>query len=198
MAEAIIDFFATLPKEVYVFIISMLPIVELRGAIPVGAAIGLPFYTNYILAVIGNVLPVPFILFFISGLLDYMSKFKTFRPIVKWIREKADKHSSKVIKDGQPVDASETTEAQPTDASPTSGKVKYNQRAMTPAIFAALLLFVAIPLPGTGAWTGSLISALFCLPKKWALLAIGSGVIISGVIMCLASYSVVGFLSFLV
>jgi hypothetical protein len=77
-------------------------------------------------------------------------------------------------------------------------KSEYKPRKMTTAIFTALMLFVAIPLPGTGAWTGSLIAALFCLPKRWAMLSITLGVLISGVIMCLASYSVFGFLSFLI
>ena len=68
---------------------------------------------------------------------------------------------------------------------------------MTKGIFIALLLFVAIPLPGTGAWTGSLVASLFNLPKKWSLLAVFLGVLLSGVIMTLASYGVLGFLSFL-
>ena len=68
---------------------------------------------------------------------------------------------------------------------------------LSPAVFCALLLFVAIPLPGTGAWTGSLVAALFNLPKRSSLLAISLGVLICGVIMCLASYGVLGFLKFL-
>ena len=68
---------------------------------------------------------------------------------------------------------------------------------MTPAIFIALMLFVALPIPGTGAWTGSLVAALFDLQKKQSFLAVALGVLICGVIMCLASYGVVGFLKFL-
>ena len=97
MVKKIIDFLAFLPKELYVFLISMLPIIELRGAVPVGAAIGLPFYLNYLVAVIGNVLPVPFILMFIPKILDLMEKVKIFRPIVKWVRDKADKYKGKII-----------------------------------------------------------------------------------------------------
>ena len=66
---------------------------------------------------------------------------------------------------------------------------------MTRGIFIALILFVAIPLPGTGAWTGSLIASLFNLPKRWSMLAVTLGVLTSGVVMCLASYGVVGFLN---
>ena len=72
MVKKILDFLSFLPKELYVFLISMLPIIELRGAVPVGAAIGLPFYVNYIVAVLGNILPVPFILLFIPKILDLM------------------------------------------------------------------------------------------------------------------------------
>lgn len=274
MADALIQFFSDLPREIYVFVISMLPIVELRGAIPVGTAIGLPFYTNYILSVIGNILPVPFILFFISGFLDQLARFKTFRPIVEWIRKKADKHSSRVIKNDKPegevakqiteddkgvatlapesadfsvintdydyteekassAQVAETADSEAISAPESvakaaltgtetiaedsaksmsavaeessadteeqkEGGATYQPRRMTATIFTALMLFVAIPLPGTGAWTGSLVAALFCLPKRLSMLSIALGVLISGVIMCLASYGVLGFLSFLI
>ena len=89
MSEAIIEFFSGLPKELYIFIISLLPIVELRGAIPVGAVIGLPFYWNYLISVIGNILPVPFILLFIPKILDFLAKFKLFKPMVTWLRKKS-------------------------------------------------------------------------------------------------------------
>ena len=86
MTEKIIEFFAGLPGELYIFVISLLPIVELRGAIPVGAVIGLPFYWNYLISVVGNMLPVPFILLFIPKILDFLAKFKLFRPMVPlWI-----------------------------------------------------------------------------------------------------------------
>ena len=179
MKDQILQFFAGLPDELYVFLISLLPIIELRGAIPAGALLGLPFYLNLPLAVLGNLLPVPFILIFISRILDFLERFKVTRPIVNWLRKKAGKHKKRVI--------AEEEEDTPPRA----------QRVMTPPLFWALTLFVAIPLPGTGAWTGSLVTALFGLPKRKSLLAIALGVIISGIIMTLASYGVVGFLSFL-
>ena len=181
MVKKILDFLAFLPKEIYVFLISMLPIIELRGAVPVGAAIGLPFYLNYIVAVIGNVLPVPFILMFIPRILDLMEKVKLFRPVVKWVRQKAEKYKGKIItvKDESCVECGEDTET------------------LNTGFFIALMMFVAIPLPGTGAWTGSLVAALFNLPKRSSMLAISLGVLICGVIMCLASYGVLGFLSIL-
>lgn len=260
--EAILEFFSALPNEIYVFVISMLPIVELRGAIPVGAGLGLPFYINYLVSVVGNLLPVPFIIFFISKFLDFLARFRIFRPMINWIRKKANKHSSKVIKEEKPNEggeekdgvneseqvkeqvAAEVAECEPRieaeqstaelgesdpSAEQTSVQSAFNQeselmvsaeenlgaseeqttvqsaeqqeqqtpkkRRMTRAIFAALLLFVAIPIPGTGAWTGGLVAALFDLPKRWSILAIALGVLTSGVIMTLASYGVLGFLN---
>ena len=224
MVERILEFFASLPAELYVFVISALPIVELRGAIPIGAALGLPFYTNYALAVLGNILPVPLILPFIPKTLDFLSRFKLFQPMVKWLREKANKNSKKVLgeeprlcelADGElstPKNAPEEmrTAADASKAATVpyearSGDEKEKRfstpsnstRPMTKAVFIALSLFVALPVPGTGAWTGALVASLFNLPRKTSFLAVLLGVLLCGVIMSLASYGVLGFLSFL-
>ncbi len=158
----------------YVFLISILPIIELRGAIPVGAALGVPFYLNYPAAVFGNLLPAPFILLFIPRILDFLARFKIFRPVVSWVRQKAHKYSARILhREG--------------------GEEKKRPRRFGGA-FWGLLLFVMIPIPGTGAWTGSLIASLFRLPKRSSFLAILLGVLGAGVIMCLASYGAVGFL----
>ena len=77
------------------------------------------------------------------------------------------------------------------------GDERIGKARLTRTVFLALMLFVAIPLPGTGAWTGSLVASLFGLPKRSSFLAVTLGVLISGVIMCLASYGVLGFLNFL-
>ena len=183
MVAKILAFFSSLPRELYIFVISMLPIIELRGAVPLGAALEVPFYLNYLLAVIGNMLPIPFILLFIPKLLDFLDKFKLFRPIVRWLRGKADKHSSKVLVNEEAAEG--------------GSEEKNEKRKMSAAVFVALVTFVALPIPTTGAWTGSLIASLFGLPFKKSLLAIFLGVLICGVIMTLASYGVVGFLSFL-
>ena len=98
MTEKIIAFFSGLPRELYVFVISILHIVELRGAIPVGAAIGLPFYINYPVAVLGNLLPVPFILAFIPFVLEFMHKHRIFPKLVEWVWAKAEKYKDKIIK----------------------------------------------------------------------------------------------------
>ena len=175
--EKIGEFFARLPSELYVFIISVLPLIELRGAIPVGAALQLPWYVNLPLAIVGNLLPIPFILLFITKIFDWMAKFKIFRPVIEWLRKKADKHSTKVLgKDGEETGS---------------------ERKMSGGIFVALMMFVALPIPGTGAWSGALVAALFNLPKKQSMLAITLGVLICGAIMTLASYGVLGFLEFL-
>jgi uncharacterized membrane protein len=102
-----------------------------------------------------------------------MEKVKIFRPIVKWVREKADKYKGKIIKS----EGNETLNA---------------------GFFLALMMFVAIPLPGTGAWTGSLVASLFNLPKRESFIAIALGVLGCGIIMGLASYGVLGFLEFLI
>ena len=147
-----------LKKYLWVFLISMVPIIELRGAIPVGALMELPFWLNYILCVVGNFLPVPFILLFIRKILNWMKTVKHLDKIALWLEEKAQKHSAKVMK----------------------------------GVALGLFLFVAIPLPGTGAWTGSLVAALFDMRMRYALPAIFLGVCVAGLIMTLGSYGIVG------
>ena len=150
-------------KYLYVFLISMLPIIELRGAIPVGTALGLPWWINYMLCTIGNMLPVPLILIFIERCLQWMKHFEFTKKFAIFLEEKATKHKDAVTKYA------------------TWG----------------LLLFVAIPLPGTGAWTGTLVAALIKMNKKKALLSVLGGVLVAGGIVTLISYGVLGFLSFL-
>lgn len=174
----------------YVFLIAILPIIELRGAVPVGAALGNDIFLNAFAAILGNLLPVPFILLFIPKILDLMERVRFLAPIVRWVRRKADKHKGKILKDE--ADALPTEIADAPDG--TAAKKKKRGAA---AAFWGLMLFVLIPLPGTGAWTGSLIAALFDMPMKRSLLAVTLGVLGCAVIMSLASYGVVGFLSFL-
>lgn len=177
-------------KDVFwVLFISILPLIELRGAIPVGTVLGLPFYLNFILAVVGNLLPIPFILLFIPYVLDFMEKIKFLRPVVKWIRAKAMKNRGKIV---DTAESSEEGVAVVCEESSVEATAK-----MGKAAFLGLMLFVLIPLPGTGAWTGALVAALFNFPKLKSFAAITLGVLGCGVIMCLASYGVLGFLSFL-
>ena len=204
MIEKLGEIFASLPRELYVVIISILPVIELRGSIPAGAAMGIPFYLNYLLSVAGNLLPVPFILMFIPKILDFLARFKIFRPIVNWLRKKAEKNKGKIIKESKGGEADEGLSAEIVELENSGGEsigeavVIPKKEKMSVAIFVALMIFVAIPFPGTGAWTGSLVAALFNLPKRKSFLAVTLGVLISGIVMCLASYGTVGFLKFLV
>ncbi len=156
------EFLKNISNEVYVFIISMFPIVELRGAIPVGATLGMNMFECYFIAVIGNLLPVPFILVFIKKIIEWMtaSKIKLFKKTATWIVNKAEKRSGKV----------------------------------NSASLWGLFAFVAIPLPGTGAWTGALIAALMGMRFKKSFISIIAGVLVAGIIITLASYGVVSFL----
>ena len=177
----------------WVLFISIFPIVELRGAIPVGAALDVPFYWNYLAAVIGNMLPVPFILLFIPRILDFLHKFRIFRPIVDWVRKKAYKNRGKIEKENVEAGICDTDEL----GNSTASVIKKKRIRMSPGAFLGLFHFVFLPIPGTGAWTGSLVASLFGFPKRESFLAILLGVLGCGVIMCLASYGAVGFLSFL-
>jgi uncharacterized membrane protein len=160
MKEIIADFFLeTVGKELCVFFCSMLPIIELRGAIPLGAAFGLPWWQNYLIAVAGNMLPIPIILLFVKSVLNWMAKcrVKLFNKIANKMFEKAEKNRGKIEK----------------------------------YAFWGLTLFVAIPLPATGAWTGTLVAALFDMKFWKSILAALIGVLIAGVVMTLVSYGVV-------
>ena len=140
-------------RYVLVTLVSMVPIIELRGAIPIGVAWGLDTIPTYLVCVIGNMIPIPFILLFIRKILKWMLKVPKLSPIAEWIHEKAAKNTAKVM--------------------------KY-------ATF-GLFLFVAIPLPGTGAWTGALVAALLDMRMKYALPAIFFGVLTAGFIMTVGS-----------
>lgn len=152
-------------KYLIIFLISMVPIVELRGAIPVGVGMGLPMWSCYIICCIANMLPVPFIYFFARKVLlwgkdkKYIGKFFTF------CIEKGEKGGEKL-------------------------KAKAGR-----GLFVALMLFVGIPLPGTGAWTGTLAASFLDMGFKKSVIAVMCGVVIAGVIMGLASMGVFGGLS---
>ena len=161
MTEAIKTFFLDIVgEELCVFFCSMIPIIELRGAIPMGFAFGLPWWQSYILAVVGNMLPVPFILLLIKAVITWMSrsKVKFFNKLAAWLNRRVEKRRDKIE--------------------------KYS--------FWGVCLFVAVPLPVTGAWTGSLVAAMIDMKFWKALLSCLFGVMIAGVIMTLVSYGVLG------
>lgn len=165
MIQAIENFFLeTVGRELCVLFCSMIPIIELRGGIPLGAALGLPWWQSMLLGIAGNMIPVPFILLLINWIIDLMakSKVKFFNKFANWLNGKAEKNRPKIEKYG----------------------------------FWGVCLFVAIPLPITGAWTGSLVCATI-REKFWrALLSCFIGVCIAAVIMTLASYGIVSAFSF--
>ncbi|MFV0255208.1 MAG: COG2426 family protein [Erysipelotrichaceae bacterium] len=145
-------------RELLSFSISMLPLIELRGGLPVAIALGLnPIYA-LIICFLGNLLPVPFIIWLITPIFNYLKEFKIFKGIVENLEAKADMKKDKIE--------------------------KYE--------FWGLLLFVAIPMPGTGAWTGSLIAALLDMNKQKSLLAATLGILLAGIIMLSGSLLVKG------
>lgn len=157
MTEAIKTFFVDiLGAEGGVFICSMIPIIELRGAIPLGYALGLPWWLTYIISVIGNMLPVPFILLLINKIIRWCSESKVniFNRFANWLLRKVDKNRSKIEKYG----------------------------------IWGVAIFVGIPLPMTGAWTGSLVAAVIDLKFWKAMLSALIGVMIAGVIMTIICY----------
>ena len=142
------------------FLLSMGPIVELRGAIPVAVGFGLPLVPSYIICVIGNMLPVPFIYLFARKILIWGADKKVIGKFFSFCLEKGEKGGQKLKK--------------------KAGR----------GLFVALLLFVGIPLPGTGAWTGTLAASLLDMDFKSSVLAAMGGVLLAGIIMAIASTGV--------
>ena len=149
-------------KYLWVFFVSMVPIVELRGAIPIGVGMGLPLWHVYVLSIIGNMLPVPFIFLFARSVLEWGKDKKYIGKFFTFCLEKGHKGGEKL-------------------------KAKAGR-----GLFWALMLFVAIPLPGTGAWTGTLAASLLDMDFKKSTAAVMLGVLTAGVIMGLASAGVFG------
>jgi len=149
-----IDILETLRREVLVFLVSMLPIIELKGAIPIGLSLGLSVKTSIVCAVIGSCIPCPFILYGIRGVLSHLESLKPFKNRVLNMK-------SKVLKKG-----------------------KYVSRVGR----LGLLAFVAIPLPGTGVWSGSLLAVLLGFKPRNVLPYIILGNIVAGLIIASVSY----------
>ena len=139
------------------FLISMVPVIELRGAIPAAVLAGLDIRVALIVAIVGNLVPVPFIIVFI-------------RKIFKWLRQKSRWLGDMVRRMEEKADAKKAQ------------VLRYE--------FWGLLLLVAIPLPGTGAWTGALVAAMLDMQLKRAFPAIAAGVVVAGLIVTIATYGV--------
>jgi len=145
-------------KELIIFAISMMPILELRGGLIAATLLNVNPVVAFIICLIGNMIPIPIILW---GITPLFNKLKNFKKIDKWV-EKIEK---KALKKKDKIEKAE---------------------------FWGLLLFVGIPLPGTGAWTGCLIAALLDMNKKKSLLAACLGVLLAGIIMMIVSYGILG------
>lgn len=145
-------------KELIVFIISMLPILELRGGLIAASLLNLNIVSSFIICFIGNILPVPFILWFITPIFDKLKKTKKLSKFVNKLENKAMSKKDQIE--------------------------KYQ--------YWGLMLFVGIPLPGTGAWTGCLIAALLGMDKKKSFVFTTLGVLMAGIIMLILSFGVLG------
>lgn len=157
-----------LQKYITVFFISMVPLIELRGAIPYSAVMGLPLVPSYIIAIIGNMLPVPIIFLFARKVLEWGADKPVLGGFFTWCLEKGKRGGEKL------------------------------QAKAGRGLFIALLIFVGIPLPGTGAWTGTLAASLLDIDFKSSILAVMGGVLMAGIIMGLASAGVLGALQSIV
>ncbi|MCR5784408.1 MAG: small multi-drug export protein [Eubacterium sp.] len=161
--DAIVTWFAQslgehISKEGVVFIISMLPILELRGGLLAAKLLELPLLKAIPICIVGNIIPIPFILLLIKRFINWTKTTKHLAPFGNWLEKKAEKRSDKI----------ENYE------------------------FMGLMLFVGIPLPGTGAWTGSLIASLLEIDFKKSLIAELCGIAIATVIMSVVSYGLLG------
>lgn len=176
-------------KYLIVFAVSMIPLIELRGAIPIAASIGLDLIPSYAVSVVGNLIPVPFILVFIKLVLAFMKKRGILVGLVEWVERKAIKGADKIGRGD--------TQGEAADGEADARGTARSARNKELGALIGLFLFVAIPLPGTGAWTGSLVAALFGMNRWKAFLVIALGVLTAGVIMALASLGVLSALRFL-
>lgn len=151
-----------LKNYLYIFLISMVPLIELRGAIPIAQGLGLPFLQSYIVCIIGNMLPVPVIYLFARKVLEWGADKPFIGRFFTFCLEKGEKGGRKL------------------------------QEKAGRGLFLALLLFVGIPVPGTGAWTGTLAASILDMDFKSSITAVMLGVLLAGVIMGIASKLVFG------
>lgn len=150
------------PNEIIIFLVSLFPIVELRGGIVAAKMLGVPLINAYFICLAGNMLPIPFILIFIKSIFEFLKKFSYTKRIIEKLEKSAFRKSD---------------------------SIKKKQ-------LLGLFLFVAIPLPGTGGWTGALIASLLEIPFNKAFTTILAGVATAGVIMIFISYFIPGLFGF--
>ena len=158
MIESFIEALGNLPEELVVFIISLMPILELRGGLVAASLLEVPWHIAFPICVIGNMLPIPFILLFIKKIFKILRKWPLFRTIIPKLEKKAGEKGSLINK----------------------GR------------FIGLFSFVAIPLPGTGAWMGALAATMLDIRMKRSFPIIFLGVLTAGIIMSVLSYFIPG------
>ncbi len=151
-----------LKQYLILFLVSMVPLIELRGALLMAGGMNLPMISSYIVCIIGNMIPVPFIFFFARKVLEWGADKPVIGKFFTFCLEKGHKGGQKL------------------------------QEKAGRGLFVALLLFVGIPLPGTGAWTGTLAASLLDMDFKSSVLAVLGGVLMAGIIMALASMGLFG------
>lgn len=160
MVESITSFFienlgGILSKETIVFLVSLLPVIELRGGIITGYFLGIDFLPTFFIAFLGNILPIPFILFFIKIIFKFLKR-TPLRKIVSWCERKAEEKNETIKK----------------------------------YAYLGLIIFVGIPLPGTGAWTGALIASTLNMDIKKTFSSISLGVLLAGTIISILSFGI--------
>lgn len=153
-----VNIFGNLNKDVIIFIISLMPILELRGGLLAASLLHVDFVKAVVICVIGNLLPIPIVLLFLEKVLDILARWSVTKKIVTWLEKKVDSKREQIDKYG----------------------------------YLGLILFVGIPLPGTGAWTGSLLAVMLGLDKKKSFGCILLGVILAAIIMSIVSYGILG------
>ncbi|SEQ29949.1 Uncharacterized membrane protein [Lachnospiraceae bacterium RM5] len=153
-----------LKKYLFVFLVSMVPLIELRGAIPISRGMHMPVLNSYIVAIIGNMIPVPFIYFFARKVLEWGKDKKYIGKFFTFCLEKGEKGGKKLTE------------------------------KVGRGTFLALLLFVGIPLPGTGAWTGTLAASILDMEFKKTVVAVILGVLLAGIIMMAGAGTVFHFI----
>lgn len=157
LAQTLVELFQDkIPPELTAFLISLLPILELRGGMVAARLLGMNFFKAFAICYIGNMLPIPFIILFIKKIFEFLRRFKFFEKIITKLEAKTERNKDKVL--------------------------RYKSWG--------LLLFVAIPLPGTGGWTGALMAALLDIDMKRSLPIIALGVFIAGLIMSFLTYGI--------
>lgn len=154
--EKIIDWFVSLGSGWAVVLSSILPVIELRGAIPLGIGMGMGPWESFLLAFVGSCIPVPFLIFFFKPIMAWLRGRKIFRPAAEWLHKRTERRSQKV-------------------------------RGYS---LLGLFVFVAIPIPTTGVWTGSMIASLLNIRAKHAIPVIIAGNFVAGILVLAISHSI--------